>query len=133
MSGRGVYLDASAFVKLVIVEPESAALRRFLGRWPRRASAALLRTEVARALRRAGYEARVGTARRLLAAMRLVRLDEPLLDRAGELEPRPLRSLDALHLAAALAIVPELGAFLTYDERLAEAARGVGLTVHAPG
>jgi predicted nucleic acid-binding protein len=69
MSGRVAYLDTSAFVKLVIVEPESAALRRFLGRWPRRASAAVLRTEVARALRRAGYEARVGTARRLLAAM----------------------------------------------------------------
>src|SRR5579884_2432397 len=66
-------------------------------------------------------------------AMWLVRLDEPLLDRAGELEPRTLRSLDAMHLAAALAIGPELGAFLTYDERLAEAARGVGLTVHAPG
>ncbi len=133
MNGRVAYLDASAFVKLVIVEPESAALRRFLARWPQRASAALLRTEVARALRRAGYEAQVGTARRLLAAMWLVRLDEPLLDRAGELEPRTLRSLDAMHLAAALAIGPELGAFLTYDERLAEAARGVGLTVHAPG
>jgi predicted nucleic acid-binding protein len=133
MSGRVTYLDTSAFVKLVTVERESAALRRFLGRWPRRASAAVLRTEVARALRRAGYEARVGTARRLLAAMWLVRPDEPLLDRAGELEPRTLRSLDALHLAAAPAIGPELGAFLTYDERLAEAARGVGLTVHAPG
>src|SRR5579884_2432398 len=83
--------------------------------------------------RRTSHMAQVGTARGLLAAMWRGRLDEPLLDRAGELEPRTLRSLDALHLAAALAIGPELGAFLTYDERLAEAARGVGLTVHAPG
>ncbi|HYZ02377.1 MAG TPA: VapC toxin family PIN domain ribonuclease, partial [Candidatus Binatia bacterium] len=58
--------------------------------------------------------------------------DEPLLDRAAELDPRGLRPLDAIHLAAALAIGPDLGAFLTYDERLADAARRQGLTVHAP-
>jgi uncharacterized protein len=118
---------------LVVEEPESAALRRFLTRWPERASATLLRTEAIRALRRAGHDARVGPARRLFGALRLVRLDEPLLDRAGDLDPRALRSLDAIHLAAALAIGPDLGVLVTYDERLAEAARERGLVVHTPG
>src|SRR5579872_7348593 len=117
MNGRLAYLDTSAFLKLVVAEPESSALQRFLQRWPDRASAALLRTEAVRALRRAGYDHRLGSARRLLRAMRLIRLDEPLLDQAGDLDPRELRSLDALHLAAALAIGMDLGVFVTYDQR----------------
>src|SRR5947209_7796790 len=117
MNGRTAYLDTSAFLKLVVSEAESSALQRFLRRWPERTSAALLRTEVVRALRRAGYDRRVGSARRLLRAMRLIRLDEPLLEQAGDLEPRELRSLDALHLVAALAVGTDLGVFVTYDER----------------
>jgi uncharacterized protein len=132
MNGRAAYLDTSAFVKLVVPEPESAALRRFLMRWPERASATLLRTETVRALRRSGHDNRVGVARRLFSAIRLVRIDEPLLDRAGDLDPRELRSLDAIHLAAALAIGPDLGVLLTYDDRLAEAARQRGLVVQSP-
>lgn len=58
--------------------------------------------------------------------MRPVHIDEPLLDRAGELRPLALRSLDAIHLAAALAIGPDLAVLLTYDRRLAKAARGRG-------
>jgi predicted nucleic acid-binding protein len=132
MSGRVAYLDTSAFVKLLVAEPESAALERFLGRWPERTSATLLRTEAVRALRRSGYDQRVGAARRLFEGMRLIRLDEVLLDRAGELDPRELRSLDALHLATALAVGADLGVLLTYDERLGEAARQRGLTVQSP-
>lgn len=132
MNGRVAYLDTSAFMKLVVVEPESAALRRFLTRWPDLASATLLRAEAVRALRRSGNDARVGAARRLFNAIRLVRLDEPLLDRAGDLDPRELRSLHAVHLATALAIGPAVGVLLTYDERLGEAARDRGLAVDSP-
>lgn len=132
MNGRTAYLDTSAFLKLVVAEAESVALRGFLLRWPERASAALLRTEAIRALRRAGYDARVGSAWRLLRGMRLIRLDEPLLDRAGAMDPRELRSLDAVHLAAALTIVGDLGVLVTYDDRLDAAARQQGLVVHAP-
>lgn len=132
MNGRAAYLDTSAFLKLVVLEPESAALRRFLMRWPERASATLLRTEAVRALRRSGHDGRLGAARRLFTGMRLVRLDEPLLDRAGDLDPRELRSLDAIHLAAALAIGSDLGVLLTYDERLGDAARQRGLPVQSP-
>lgn len=132
MSGRAAYLDTSAFLKLVVAEKESSALQRHLVAWPHRVSAALIRTEAVRALRRAAYDDRVGAARRLLGGMRLIRLDEPLLDRAAELEPREMRSLDALHLAAAMAIGPDLGILVTYDDRLREAAKRHGLPVDSP-
>lgn len=132
MNGRAAYLDTSAFLKLVVAEPESAALRRFLARWVERTSCALLRTEAIRALRRAGYDGRVAGARRLIQAMRIIRLDEPLLDRAATLEPRHLRSVDAVHLAAALTLGSDLGVLITYDDRLSAAAREQGMRVERP-
>ncbi|HVA20981.1 MAG TPA: PIN domain-containing protein [Candidatus Micrarchaeia archaeon] len=132
MSGRVAYLDTSAFVKLIVAEPESVELRRFIARWPERGAAALLRTEAVRALRRAGHEHLLGATRRLLATVRLIRLDEPLLDRAAELQPRELRTLDAVHLAAALALGSDLGVVVTYDARLASAALETGLLVASP-
>ena len=132
LSAAVAYLDTSAFLKLVIAEEQSPALQAFLLRWPQRASADLLRTEAVRALRRAGYGDRVGAARRLFSSLRLIRLDAPLLDLAGDLNPRGLRSLDALHLAAALTIGDDLGVVVTYDARLAEAARERGLVSDSP-
>jgi hypothetical protein len=43
-----------------------------------------------------------------------------------------LRTLDAIHLATAIALGVELTAFISYDEKLSVAARGIGLTVIAP-
>lgn len=132
MTGRAAYLDTSAFVKLLVTEPESAALRTRLQRWPDRVSAALLRTQTVRALRRQGNDALIGKARRLFGGLVLIRIDEPLLDRAGDLGPAELRSLDAVHLAAALSIGPDLGVLLTYDIRLRDAAAAQGLDVESP-
>lgn len=132
MSGNAAYLDTSAFVKLVVAEPESAALRARLSRWQRRAAATLLRAEAVRALRRSGRGPQVPQARRLFAGLYWVRLDEPLLDRAAELEPDGLRSLDAVHLSAALSMGSDLGVLLTYDERLRQAALAQGLEVESP-
>lgn len=132
MSASAAYIDTSAFVKLIVAEPESTALRTRLRRWPDRVSATLLRTETVRALRRSGNDHLIGQARRLLGTVNLVRLDEPLLDRAGDLEPAELRSLDAVHLAAALAIGPDLGIVITYDNRLRDAALAQGLDVESP-
>jgi len=133
MSASVAYLDTSAFVKLIVAEPESVALGARLRRWPDRASAALLRTEALRTLRQSGNRDLIGDARRMFAAISLIRLDEPLLDRAGDLEPGDLRSLDAIHLAAALSIDPELGVILTYDNRLGDAAMAQGCPVESPG
>jgi uncharacterized protein len=130
--GSVAYLDTSALVKLVVVEPESSALRNALARWPTFASAALIRTETVRALRRSGNGQYAGTALRLLRTVHLVRVNEALLDRAAYLDPPDLRSLDALHLAAALELSSDLGALYTYDARLTDAAEAYGLDVRAP-
>jgi predicted nucleic acid-binding protein len=126
-----VYLDSSALVKLVVREPESRALRVYLRREPERLSCGLARTEVLRAVRPLGPAA-VETARRLLRNIDLVRLDDALLDAAGMLEPLPLRSLDAIHLAAVQLVAPALRAVVTYDRRMADAAASLGFPVAAP-
>lgn len=132
MAGTVAYVDSSAFVKLVVYEPESQALRRALTRWPARASATLLRVEVVRALRRSGNEQHVASARKLLRSVHLIRIDEPLLDRAGDLHPPDLRSLDAIHLAAALALSADIGVMFAYDNRLKLAAEAFGIEVDSP-
>jgi predicted nucleic acid-binding protein len=126
-----VYLDSSALVKLVIAEPESFALRRYLADEPERASCALARVEILRAVRGHGPAA-FTRARRLLQRRNLVQIDEELLDAAGALDPRVLRSLDAIHLAAAQLFGDELTAVVTYDRRMAEAAAVVDVAVAAP-
>ena len=126
-----MYLDSSALVKLVVAEPESSALRRYLGEEPGRASCALARVEVLRAVRGHGAPA-LTRARRLLERLNLVQIDEELLDAAAALDPRVLRSLDAVHLAAAQVLGGELTAVVTYNRRMAAAAGLLDLTVAAP-
>jgi uncharacterized protein len=127
-----LYLDSSAFVKVVIEEPESRALRAFLaGRHGARVSSALLRAEALRAVRHIGPEA-LSAVRAALQRVDLVDIDDRLLDAAGVLEPRVIRTLDAIHLATALALGGDLGTILTYDERMAEGARLLGLPATDP-
>ena len=132
MSAEVAYLDTSAAVKLLMTEPESAALRRWLRRRPERASAALLRVELVRVVRRAGLPRLLPEARTLLAGVHLIRLDDALLDRAAELDPTDLRSLDSIHLAAASSLGDDLAAVITYDDRLLAAAASLGLPTAMP-
>jgi hypothetical protein len=126
------YLDTSAAVKLVIAERGSTALRRWLAsRGEQMISSDLLRTELLRATRRGAPE-RMVQARAVLDALILVTLSTTVCERAALLEPDLLRSLDALHLAAALEIGDELEAIVTYDQRLAESAEALGISVVAP-
>lgn len=124
------YLDTSAFVKTIVEEPESERLTGWLEQWPDRASCALLRTEAVRALRPHGPEA-VAAARAGFRSLQVVQLDERLLDAAGDLRVES-RSLDAIHVAAALALGPDLGALVTYDHRMGAVARSLGITVVSP-
>lgn len=127
-----VYLDSSAFVKLAVEEAGTAALRAFLaGRDARRVSSALLRTESLRAVRLLGGDV-LATVREGLRRVDLVTIDDRILDAAGTLEPRILRTLDAIHLATALAVGDDLDTVVTYDERMADGARLLGLPVVAP-
>jgi hypothetical protein len=125
------YLDSSALIKLVVPEAETEGLRVELARWTRHASSALARTEVVRAAGRIDSAAREA-AWRVVRAISLVAVTDEILDRAAELEPVTLRSLDAIHLASALSLEEALGSVVTYDVRLAEAATAAGLDVRAP-
>ena len=132
------YADASALVKLVRDEPESAALRAFLGDGDL-VSSELVLTEVPRAIRRAAgrdpdlpVDELIGRAGQLVDAFGLVPVDRGLLMAAGALAEPALRALDAIHITAAIAVGP-LDAFVSYDERQAAAARLAGLRTVAPG
>jgi uncharacterized protein len=125
------YLDTSAFLKLVVEEEHSTAMRRWAQNGPVLVSCDLLRTEAIRATRRISPES-VRQARDALGAVAIGVMTMDCFERAAELDPTILRSLDALHLAWALALGDDLDGVVTYDDRLADAARGYGIRVEAP-
>ncbi len=124
------YLDASAMVKLAVDELESPAMLRWY-----------VESEQVVSSRVGLIETRRATGRRLhdstqldivLRSVVAVELDETIGRRAAQVSPFALRTLDAIHLATALSLGPGLDAFVTYDDRLAEAARALGLPVVRP-
>lgn len=125
------YADTSALVKLAVVEAESDALVSWLSGGVELATSDLARTELVRAVRRAAPAA-VGQARDVLTRLLLVRASPAIFDEAARLDPAELRSLDAIHLASALSLGDDLDGILTYDDRLAAAARRFGIPVIAP-
>lgn len=127
-----VYADTSALAKLVVAERETAALRAWIAsEEPALVASDLVRTELMRAARRTAPD-RAVVVRSVLDAITLLKATSATFETAGRLEPAGMRSLDALHLASALELGDDLDGFLTYDERLAEAARAQGMTVVAP-
>jgi predicted nucleic acid-binding protein len=132
------YADASALVKLVRDEPESRALRTFIADADL-VSSELVLAELPRAIRRAAVhdpnlplDELIDRARDLVDAVALLPIDTVLLMAAGALAEPALRTLDAIHVAAAVDLSP-LDAFLSYDERQSAAARLAGLRTLAPG
>jgi predicted nucleic acid-binding protein len=132
------YLDASALVKLVRVEPETGALGVFLADADLLSSELAL-TEVPRAIcRAAAYdptlarEPLMAQAEVLLDAVALLPVDRALLATAGALDEPALRALDAIHLASAIDLSP-IDAFVSYDERQSATARLAGLRTVSPG
>ena len=69
---------------------------------------------------------------RILTDIEFVEVTPSIAAAAAIVHPPLLGTLDAIHLATALALVPDLDAFVTYDDRLAEAARAIGLPVVRP-
>lgn len=118
-------------MKALLDESGAVALLTELANWEGYISSALLAVESIRACaRRSAEDGR--EARKWLEGISLLPLDDAILDRATELEPTGLRSLDALHLATALSVRDEIGVFVAYDNRLAEAAKKRGLPVAQP-
>ena len=126
------YVDTSAAAKLVLRERGSAAMLRWAeahdGEY---CSSDILRVELLRAVRRTAPESQA-RARSVLDTLLLTALTTETFERAALLEPAQLRSLDAVHLAAALDVGPDLDGIVTYDGRLAEAAQALGVPVVSP-
>jgi predicted nucleic acid-binding protein len=128
-----IYLDSSALVKLVLTEAESPALTSWLAE---RAdlpmvSSVVHRAEVPRAVWRADPSALPRSYRQMKGVER-VELSTRVLDTAATLAPPGLRSVDAIHLASALALRGDLTAFVAYDQRLLAAAGDLGLPTVSP-
>lgn len=119
------YLDTSAAAKLLVEEAESDALVAFLERAVEGGdvvgSSRLLETELRRLAIRVAIPQEHVTL--VLERLDLLVPDDEVFRTAGLLPGASLRSLDALHVAAAL----RWGAYavMTYDERRALAARAV--------
>jgi predicted nucleic acid-binding protein len=133
MAGVTIYLDTSALAKLAVSEPESTHLRQWLRE---RTSVPLVTNsigvvELRRLAARINQEA-LSTAVRLLARIGVIGMTPDALTLAAEIPPPEVRILDALHIASA-ALLSDLQAVVTYDQRMATAAIAFGLPVAAPG
>jgi predicted nucleic acid-binding protein len=128
---RITYLDSSAIVKLVVRETESKALLKYLRRRKPLVSSALARTEVSRAILLLGGAA-AKRCQEVLDRLELVRINDHILATAGVMLPAEMRSLDAIHLATAALFGTALRRLVTYDARMATAARALGLLVISP-
>lgn len=127
-------MDTSALLKRVVIEAESEAVRALL--LGRHASGDLLTAssitwlEMWRSLRRAAVVDVGAAVSAALSGVAQLPLAESVLQRAQRVGADELRSLDAIHLASAIAVGADV--LVTYDGRLAESAASAGLEVLAP-
>lgn len=126
-----IYIDTSALLRLVFPDDTTPTLRLFLGEDPALVSSTLLLVEARRGTWRRSVR-RLAQVDVLLREVEIVGVDDAVIESAGRLPDPGLRSVDAIHLATALLIREDVDALLTYDDRLAQAARSHGLPVAAP-
>ena len=124
------YVDTSALTKLVLDEAESLAMRRWYVEHDRVLCSRIGVVETRRAVARGQHDPEHLDV--IMRSVELVEFDAEIARRAVPVGPPSLRTLDAIHLASALALGSEMDAFVTYDDRLAEAARALGLPVVRP-
>ena len=120
-----LYLDASALVKLAIAEPGADELTALVNEASEIVTSAVALVELRRALARSAPEFDPDI---IIERCTVIDLDPTIIRQAGILPPT-LRSLDAIHVASALAVASDLDAFVTFDERQAAAAAAAGLPV----
>lgn len=132
-----IYLDTSALTKLLIDEPETSELRAWLNQQIASgeylATSVIGRVELMRVVTRYGEPGQVERARYLLEGIDTLTLTDSVIALAETIGPATLRTLDALHLAAAAGINQDLTAFVTYDRRLLNGCHEVGLMTASPG
>lgn len=124
--------QAAQQVARPLAEAETEVLLAWLtNRSGQPTSSDIARTELLRVVRRVAPD-RLEGARRVLDAVTLIKLAAETVEEAGRLAPATMRSLDAVHLAAVLRLGDDLDAVVTYDDRLAEAARLNGASAVGP-
>lgn len=124
-----VYVETSAAAKLLKREPESAVVREFIAQLIDDehlvVSGRILETELRRVAVRQGIDQ--NKASEVLELLDALEHDRSQFRQAGTIGGERVRSLDALHLAAAMRVGAD--AMLTFDERLERACELVGLPV----
>ncbi|MDQ3127833.1 MAG: type II toxin-antitoxin system VapC family toxin [Chloroflexota bacterium] len=124
------YLDASAIVKLVLAEPESLEMARWYVESERVSTSLVGMIETRRAAARRPHDS--VHLERVLSGIEIIGVTARLGERAASIVPATVRTLDAIHLATAISIGSSLTSFVTYDDRMAAAARDLGLPVVSP-
>ena len=127
----GVYLDTSAVGRVLLGEPDAAAVLRALAAFDQHIASRLLRVDLCRLALRHGLLAH---ADQLLSGVALLPLDDAVLNASETVPPATVATLDAIHLVTALRLADEdlVDAVMTYDTTLAQGAREHGLSVVAP-
>ena len=123
------YVDSSVALAYLLAEPTAPAVTFWDSEL---VSSRLLVYEVwNRLYARQLTERRHGEVRALLAGIELIELSEPVLARALEPWPTPVRTLDALHLATAdyLRRLGDLVELASYDNRMIAAAEAMGIPI----
>jgi predicted nucleic acid-binding protein len=129
-----IYVDSAALVKLVRLEHATPELVDWLNERSGTAlvCSVLAEVEVPRAIRRVAPDALPAVPATLARLYRL-EIDATVRSSAAALAEPNLRTLDAIQVATALGLGADLQAFVSYDERLLQAAEGLGLPVVSPG
>ena len=127
----GIYLDTSALGRVLLAEPDATAIRSVLDQHDDWWSSELLVVELRRFAAREGL---TDPAEKLLEEIDLLSVDSDTLQRASRVEPSGVRSLDAIHLDAAIRLTErgKIGSVLTYDHQLQAGCRHHGLDIAAP-
>jgi uncharacterized protein len=128
-----IYVDTSAFVKLIWQETESLALTRYLSTHADGdlVSSTLLAIEARRAVTRED-PTQLPRTDLLLTRVGQVSMTDAIVESASRLPELTLRSLDAIHLATALLLGGEVDIFVSYDKRLCGAAAAHGIDTTSP-
>jgi predicted nucleic acid-binding protein len=125
-----LYLDASALVKRYVAEEGSELVRDAMAADPDWFMCRVGFVETVRAVGLAAGRRAANAVRREWPAFGVIEVDGELAEDAAELAlTHELRSLDALHLAAALLLPSDAIVVATWDVRLHRAVRDRGLTV----
>jgi predicted nucleic acid-binding protein len=126
------YVDSSALLKLVVEEPETSRLEAHLAERDGFVVSRLAIVECRRAVQRVANKRVLQVLEQVLQAIYLVEITPAISEQASQLSPPVLRSLDAIHIATALAIGDPHVDVITYDQRMTDGARANGLRVVRP-